>query len=186
MDAHNMNILLAGFGGQGVLFAGKLIASSALIDGLEVTWMPSYGPEMRGGTCNCSVCLSEKPIGSPLVTEPDVLVALNKPSYLKFVDAIKPGGICLIDQSLIDVCPERSDIQFVAIPATKISEDNDLQTLANVILVGQLLKLTGFSTVEVLEQAIEHSVSAKHTDLIAPNKMALKIGYNAVNQADCK
>jgi 2-oxoglutarate ferredoxin oxidoreductase subunit gamma len=181
----NMNIMLAGFGGQGVLFAGKVIAQAVLNEGLEVSWMPSYGPEMRGGTCNCAVCLSERPIGSPLVTEPDVLVAMNAPSLTKFMDAVKPGGIILVDQSLVEACPERKDITFAALPASQMAEDNGLRTLANIILVGHLLAMTGFSTLDTVKEAIEHSVSAKHQDLIESNKKALELGYNSFNMADC-
>ncbi|MDR0888482.1 MAG: 2-oxoacid:acceptor oxidoreductase family protein [Coriobacteriales bacterium] len=179
------NIMLAGFGGQGVLFAGKLLAYSGLIDGRELSWMPSYGPEMRGGTANCSVCLSDKPIGSPLVTDPDVLIALNLPSFTKFMPKVVPGGLIIADTSLANVCPERDDVKFIGIPATKIAEDNDLATLGNVICIGVLLKQTGFSTQESLEQAIEKSVSSRHTDLIGPNKKALSVGYNYTPEDEC-
>ena len=101
--ANTLNILLAGFGGQGILFAGKTIAYSGLLDGKELSWLPSYGPEMRGGTCNCSVVLSDESIGSPLVTTPDVLIAMNRPSLEKFVDKVVPGGTILVDSSMIDI-----------------------------------------------------------------------------------
>ena len=94
---NDLHLVLAGFGGQGVLFAGKVIASAGLIEDREVSWLPSYGPEMRGGTANCNVCLSDRPIGSPLVTEPTALIALNQPSYDKFIDTVKPGGLVIAD-----------------------------------------------------------------------------------------
>ena len=96
------DILLAGFGGQGILFAGKLLAYCALIDGKELSWLPSYGPEMRGGTCNCSVCISDEPIGSPLVLTPDLLIALNQPSYDKFIGSVRKGGMAFVDSTLVD------------------------------------------------------------------------------------
>lgn len=181
----DLDIILAGFGGQGILFAGKLIAYAGLLDGREVSWMPSYGPEMRGGTANCSVCLSHDPIGSPLVTEPDVLVAFNRPSYDNFIGTVKPGGLVLVDKTMIDACPLRTDIEFVGIEATKLAEDNDLKGLGNVVAVGKLLQLTKFSTVPQLEAAIEKSVSAKRQDLVGFNKKALAIGYGHVTEDDC-
>jgi len=172
----NLNIMVAGFGGQGILFAGKIIAYAGLIDGREISWLPSYGPEMRGGTANCSVCLSDEPIGSPLVTNPDVLIAMNLPSYERFVDQVVPGGIIIVDSTMVDVCTMRRDIEYYTVPASAMAEEYELQGLANVILVGKLLGATGFSTREVCEQAIEKSVSAKHLDLAEPNKRALKLG----------
>ena len=98
----DLNIVFAGFGGQGILFAGKVVAYAGLIEGRELSWLPSYGPEMRGGTANCSICLSDEPIGSPLVTNPNVLIAMNRPSLDKFVNEVEPGGTILLDSSLID------------------------------------------------------------------------------------
>ncbi len=184
-SAKDINILLAGFGGQGILFAGKLIAYAGLLDEREVSWLPSYGPEMRGGTANCSVCLSQDPIGSPLVTEPDVLVAFNKPSYDNFIGTVKSGGLVLADKTMIDVCPLRQDVEFVGIEATQLAEDNDLKGLANVVAVGKLLQLTGFSTVAQVESAVEKSVSAKRSDLVGYNKKALALGFNHITQDDC-
>ena len=180
-----MNILLAGFGGQGILFAGKLIAYAGLMDGYEVSWLPSYGPEMRGGVANCSVCISDSPVGSPLVIEPDVLVALNLPSYDSFVGKVKSGGLVLIDKTIIDVCPMRTDIRFEGIEATRLAETNGLKGLANVIVVGKLLQLTGFSTYAQMEAAIDKSISAKHQDKAVLNKKALLIGYEHISDDDC-
>jgi 2-oxoglutarate ferredoxin oxidoreductase subunit gamma len=172
----NLNIMLAGFGGQGILFAGKIIAYAGMIDGREISWLPSYGPEMRGGTANCSVCLSDEPIGSPLVTEPDALIAMNLPSYEKFIDAVVPGGVVIVESSMVGPCTLRDDIEYYTVPATTLAEESGLKGLANVILVGKLLDATGFSTEEVCKQAIDKSVPAKHADLAEPNKRALAIG----------
>ncbi|MCL2806591.1 MAG: 2-oxoacid:acceptor oxidoreductase family protein [Coriobacteriia bacterium] len=185
-QAQNLHVLLAGFGGQGILFAGKLVAYAGLLDGRQVSWMPSYGPEMRGGTANCSVCLSSDLIGSPIVTEPDVLVALNKPSYDNFVGKVKPGGLVLVDKTMIDACTLRNDIRFESIEATRLAEENELQGLANVVIVGKLLQATGFSTIPQLEIAIEKSVSEKQLWLVDHNKRALALGFEHVSGDDCK
>ena len=128
-------ILFAGFGGQGVLFAGKFLAYKGLMEDKQVSWLPSYGPEMRGGTANCSVILSESPVGSPIITNPDVLVAMNLPSLQKFVDSVVPGGMILVDSTLIDVKVERTDVQVIYVPATQLAKENALGNLANMILV---------------------------------------------------
>ncbi len=138
------NILLAGFGGQGILFAGKVIAYAGLMDSKEISWLPSYGPEMRGGTANCSVCISDEAIGSPLVTNPDIFVAMNLPSFDKFINDVQPGGIVLIDSSLIDKKVERTDVTAFYVPATKLADENDLNGLANMILLGKLYQETKF------------------------------------------
>ena len=174
--AKPLNLLLAGFGGQGLLFAGKLIAEAGLIEGREISWLPSYGPEMRGGTANCSVCLSDEPIGSPLVLEPDVLIAMNQPSLDKFIGDVAPGGMVIIDSTMIAHVPERDDVTLHSVPATKLAEEAGLKGLANVILVGRLLKEIGFCGVEALDAAIVKSVPPKRQQLLEPNRKALEIG----------
>ena len=114
-------IVLAGFGGQGLLFAGKVIAYAGLIENREVSWLPSYGPEMRGGTANCSVTVSDEPIGSPLVMDPNVLIAMNQPSLLKFEETVTSGGIILVDTSLVSRIPERDDVKICALEATNMA-----------------------------------------------------------------
>ncbi|MDR2587630.1 MAG: 2-oxoacid:acceptor oxidoreductase family protein [Coriobacteriales bacterium] len=172
----DLNIMLAGFGGQGILFAGKIIAYAGMIDGREISWLPSYGPEMRGGTANCSVCLSDEPIGSPLVTDPNVLIAMNLPSYEKFIDAVEPGGVVIVDSTMVGTCTLRQDVEYYTVPATSLAEENGLKGLANVILVGKLLAATQFSTRASCEQAIDKSVSAKRASLAEANKRALELG----------
>ena len=122
----DMNALLAGFGGQGILFMGKVIAYAGLTDGKEVSWLPSYGPEMRGGTANCSVCISSDPICSPLVVTPNVFVAMNGPSYDKFIDSVVPGGIVILDSTLVEREVKRDDITVCLVPATKLAEEHGL------------------------------------------------------------
>ena len=175
----DFNMVLAGFGGQGILFAGKVIAYGGLNDGKEISWLPSYGPEMRGGTANCSVCISDKTIGSPLVVTPDVLIALNLPSFEKFIDTVKPGGTVIIDSFLINKKVEREDVNVFYVPATKLAEENGIKGLANIILVGKLFKETGFCTEEALYKAIEKCVPARKANMLEFNKKALEIGMNS-------
>lgn len=174
--ANPVNLLFAGFGGQGILFAGKLVAYAGLLEGRELSWLPSYGPEMRGGTANCSVCLSDEPIGSPLVNEPDVLIAMNQPSLDKFFNAVVPGGKIIVDSTMIPRVPERDDVTVYSVPATKMAQDNGLKGLASVILVGKLLREIGFCDPAAMEGAIEKSVPARKQHLAEPNKRALELG----------
>lgn len=171
-----LNLLLAGFGGQGILFAGKLVAYAGLLEGRELSWLPSYGPEMRGGTCNCSVCLSDEAIGSPLVVEPDVLVAMNQPSLDKFIDTVVPGGIVIVDSSMVPNIPERADVRIFRVPATALAEEHGLKGLANVILVGKLLREAGFAETATLEDAIAKNVPPKRQHLLQPNLDAFGLG----------
>lgn len=169
-------ILLAGFGGQGILFAGKLLAYCALFEGKEISWLPSYGPEMRGGKCNCSVCISDEPIGSPKVMEPDLLLAMNGPSFEAFVPTVKPGGKVFADSSLIDATCNRDDIACFMLPATQIAEDNDLKKGANIILLGKLLGETGLFSMETVRKALEKNTPASRAHTIENNMRALGIG----------
>jgi len=173
------NILLAGFGGQGILFSGKVMAYAGLIEEKEISWLPSYGPEMRGGTANCSVCISDDPIGSPLVLTPDILVAMNLPSYDKFIDAAAPGATVIVDSTLVDKQSERTDISAFYIPATKLANDNGLKGLANIIIIGKLLKETGFASVDSVEAAIRKCVPARKAEMVEFNLKALRIGMDA-------
>ena len=177
---NNHNLLIAGFGGQGILFAGKVLSYGGLIDGKQVSWLPSYGPEMRGGTANCSVCVSNETIGSPLVTEPTGFIALNLPSYDKFIDTVAPGGVALIDSSLISKQTSRDDIKVIYIPATTLAEQNGLKGLANMIMIGKLWAETQFCTKEALIEAVGKSVPASKSHLAEKNVEAIELGiyYN--------
>ena len=172
----NLDIILAGFGGQGILFAGKVLAYSGLLDEKEISWLPSYGPEMRGGTANCSVCISDKPIGSPLVVNPNVLVAMNLPSLDKFIDAVEPGGIVLVDSSLIEKKVERTDVQVFYVPATKLADQNGLSGLANIILLGKLHKELSFCSDETLDHALQKCIPPKKAAMLDLNRKAIQIG----------
>ena len=172
----DLNMVFAGFGGQGVLFAGKVVAYAGLIEGRELSWLPSYGPEMRGGTANCSVCLSDEVIGSPLVTNPNVLVAMNRPSLEKFVNEVEPGGVILLDSSLIDVQVERDDVTTYYVPASTLAEENGLKGLANIILVGKLFKEVGFCSEETLDKALQKCIPARKASMLDFNRKAIEIG----------
>lgn len=172
-------ILLAGFGGQGVLFAGKILAYCGLMDSKELSWLPSYGPEMRGGTANCSVCISDEPIGSPLVLTPDILIAMNQPSFDKFVSAAKPGAKVFIDSTLIDASCDRTDIEIFAIPSSQMADDNELKGGSNIILLGKVIKETGLFSLDTMKKAIEKVVPPSKAHLIANNFKAIELGMNA-------
>ncbi len=171
-------ILIAGFGGQGVLFAGKFLAYKGLTENMQVSWLPSYGPEMRGGTANCSVVLSDTPVGSPIITNPDVLVAMNLPSLQKFVDTVVPGGKIFIDSTLITAKVERTDVQVYYIPATQLAKDAGFATLTNMILVGKVLKECDAVPFEGNRTTLESFIPAKKANLIDINCQALQIGYD--------
>ena len=173
---NHTEIILAGFGGQGILFAGKMVAYFGLLDGRQVSWLPSYGPEMRGGTANCSVCLSDRPIGSPLIVEPDTLIVMNAPSYHKFIDAVKPGGRVFIDSALISDTCDRTDVDVHYIPATRLALDNSLEGMANIIMVGKLLRETAIADMETVDATIAKCVPPAKAHLIEANRRAIDIG----------
>jgi len=168
--------LIAGFGGQGILFAGKLLSYIGLIGGKEVSWLPSYGPAMRGGTCNCSVCISDKAIGSPLVLEPDTLIVMNAPSYSAFIGNVKKGGKAFIDSSLIEQKCDNPDIDCFYIDATKLALDHDLKGMANIIILGKLIKETGLADMDIVRKALEKSVPASKANLVDVNMKAIQLG----------
>ena len=171
-------ILIAGFGGQGVLFAGKFLAYKGLVQDKQVSWLPSYGPEMRGGTANCSIILSDTPVGSPIITTPDVLVAMNLPSLQKFVDAVVPGGKIFVDSTLIDAKVERTDVEVFYIPATQMAKDAGFSTLANMILMGKVIKETGAVRFDNNLETLKSFIPAKKEKLIDINCQALQAGYD--------
>ena len=172
-----VNILFAGFGGQGILFAGKFLAYKGLIENKQVSWLPSYGPEMRGGTANCSVIISDEPIGSPIVNKPDILVAMNLPSFDKYENEVVSGGKIFLDSTLISRKSTRTDVDVFYIPATGIAYENNIKTLANMIITGKLLRETEGFSMENAEAALKKVVSARHADLLSVNLGALEKGF---------
>lgn len=171
-------ILLAGFGGQGILFAGKFLAYNGLIEEKQISWLPSYGPEMRGGTANCSVIISDDPVGSPIVSTPDVLVVMNLPSLDKYESSVAPGGKIFVDSTLIERKVERDDVEVFYIPATQMARQMGAPTLANMIICGKLIRETGAVNYAKTEDALKKVVSAKHADLLSVNLNAVNLGYN--------
>ncbi len=168
--------LFAGFGGQGILFAGKFTAYKGLIEEKQVSWLPSYGPEMRGGTASCSVIVSDDPVGSPIVSKPDVLIAMNLPSLDRYEDAVVPGGTIFVDSTLVERKVKRQDVTVHYIPATRLASENGISTLANMIIVGNILKTFNDFGEESVNAALKKVISAKHADMLDVNLKALKIG----------
>ena len=171
-------ILIAGFGGQGILFTGKALAYTGLKAGMEVSWLPSYGPEMRGGTANCSVTLSDTPIGSPIVDKPDVLIAMNLPSLEKYLSETELGGYIVYDSSLISKDVQREGVEIYRIPATKMASDNGLDGLANMIILGKVLKATSVLTMDQIKTSLAQMVPDKKAELLANNIKAIELGFN--------
>ena len=171
-------ILFAGFGGQGILFSGKFLAYKGLIEELQVSWLPSYGPEMRGGTANCNVILSDSPVGSPIITSPDVLVAMNLPSLQKYVNTVVSGGQIYVDSSLINVKVERDDVSVFYIPATQMAKDEGIPSLANMIIVGHLLENHPELSFNGTSDVVEKLVPPKKAALKELNMKALDMGRN--------
>ena len=169
-------ILLSGFGGQGILFTGKFLAYKGLLADKNVSWLPSYGPEMRGGTASCSVIISDEEVGSPIISTPDVLIAMNLPSFEKFVPTVKAGGIVIADSSLIETKTDRTDIDVHYIPATSLASDMGKQSLANMIILGKLLKVMGDFNEDELKTVLAKVIPPKKADMLEINMKAMQIG----------
>ena len=172
----SLQIVIAGFGGQGILFAGKFLAYKGLLEDQQVSWLPSYGPEMRGGTANCSVILSDSPVGSPIISHPDVLMVMNLPSLDKFEDAVVPGGKIFVDSTLIARQVKRTDVTVHYVPATKMANDAGIPTLANMILLGNLLENTPELSFEGTDAVINKLVPPSKAALVELNAKALQMG----------
>ncbi len=171
-------LTIAGFGGQGVLFAGKVIAYAGLAADKYISWLPSYGPEMRGGTCNCQVILSEGSIGSPLITKSDSIIVMNKPSLEKFETSVKSGGMMIIDSVHVDVKTKRNDVKAIYIPAQKMAEELGYSKLGNMVMVGQFIKQYGEIPFDTVLESLKNHISQSKAKLLEANIEALKAGYN--------
>ncbi|HEY8463633.1 MAG TPA: 2-oxoacid:acceptor oxidoreductase family protein [Bacillota bacterium] len=169
--------IFAGFGGQGVMLMGQLVAYSGMYEGKNVSWVPSYGPEMRGGTANCSVVVSEEEVGSPVFTEPNVLVTMNRPSLEKFEASLQPGGLLFYNSSLIHIKPQRTDITAIAIPANDLATELGNSKVANMVVLGAVIKKTGVINVETAMRVLTEKVlTGKKEKLIPINRAALNRG----------
>lgn len=174
------SVIISGFGGQGALFAGQLLTYAANDEGLHVTWIPSYGPEMRGGTAHCTVIIADEPIGSPLVRNPDVVLAMNLPSADKYEPLVKPSGLLVANGSFVKRPIQRHDIDVIVIPANDIAEKKGNVRLANVVMLGAMLAVTELLPVAAIERALEAHLPARHRKLLPANKAALQMGASFV------
>ncbi|AQS58529.1 2-oxoacid:acceptor oxidoreductase family protein [Desulforamulus ferrireducens] len=179
-------ILIAGFGGQGVLSTGQLLAYAGMIENKQVAWIPSYGPEMRGGTANCGITISDEPISSPLVTEPTTLIVMNRPSLDKFEKAVVPGGLILVNSSLVDQKVQRQDVQVLEIPANQIAEELGNARVANNVILGVLIELTGIVSLEAVVESLKKVLPARRHNLIPVNQQALEKGIQLAKEYKSK
>lgn len=170
------SIIFSGFGGQGALFAGQLLTYAAADAGKHVTWIPSYGPEMRGGTAHCTVVIGDEPIGSPIVRHPDMVVAMNLPSTDKYEAQVAENGLLVVNGSLVKRPIQRHDIDIIVLPANEIAISHGNQRMANVVMLGALLAATGILPLEIIEQALEDHLPSRHQHLLSANKAALREG----------
>lgn len=169
-------VIVAGFGGQGVLFTGQLLAYAGMDEGKDVTWIPSYGPEMRGGTANCTVVISDEEIGSPFVKNPAAVIAMNLPSLDKYENLVRKGGTLIVNVSIVDRQVTRDDINVVNIPANEIAEAIGSKRAVNMVMLGALLGNMNLLSLEALETALEGHLPERHHKFLAANKEALRRG----------
>jgi 2-oxoglutarate ferredoxin oxidoreductase subunit gamma len=172
------HILVAGHGGQGILFAGEFLARAGMTRGKYVTWMPMYGPEVRGGTANCNVVVSDSPIGSPLVTQPDLFVVMNLASLERYESCCAPGAKVILNSTLIPRELSRPDLAVYYIPASKIADDNNLQGMLNMVMVGKVLRETNICSYEDIRKTLQSTLSDYKEDLLNANIRAVELGYN--------
>jgi 2-oxoglutarate ferredoxin oxidoreductase subunit gamma len=173
--------IIGGFGGQGILFAGQLLAQAALLEGRDVSWMPSYGPEMRGGTASCMVIIADHPIGSPIVDRADGVVALNPPSMAKFEGVLVAGGLLVVNGSLIEAEPGRGDIEVLTLPCTDIARTAGHDRLVSVVALGGLLARRPIVRPESVRQALVELVGRHHPELLDADLAAFAGGYERAN-----
>ena len=172
------NILIAGFGGQGVLFTGQLYANACMNEGLNVTWFPAYGAEMRGGTVNCTVCMSDEEIACAFVDKPTNVIALNGPSFERFESQVKSGGIIIVNSSLVKAEPKRKDITYKFVPMTEIATNLGNQKMANVVSLGALIKTRPFVKKESIIDAMIAKLNGKKQKMLEDNILALENGFD--------
>ncbi len=171
-----IEIIIAGFGGQGVLFAGQLLAYAAMDKNYQVTWYPSYGPEMRGGTANCTVIISDEEIGAPVVGQPQVVMAMNRPSLDKYESVVKTGGLLIVNSSIIDRAVERKDIRVLSVPANEIAEKIGDKRMTNMVMVGALLANINIIDNSTIIAELNSHLPERHKKLIPSNIQALTEG----------
>lgn len=175
------SIVIAGFGGQGVLFAGKLLAHAGMDYDYHVTWIPSYGPEMRGGTANCTVIMSSDPIGSPIVSRPRAALVLNEPSFDKYEPMVMSGGLLVVNESIVPAHSLREDIETVYVPANRIAEELGSVKMLNMVMVGAMIAAQPVLPITVVEQALAENLPENKEALLTLNCQALRRGYEWVH-----
>lgn len=175
-------MICAGFGGQGVLTIGKFIAKAGMAEGRNVSWLPSYGPEMRGGTANVSTVIADEPIASPIVSYPDILVALNQPSIDKFGPSVRPGGVLIMNSNMCPRGCQRTDIQVISAPLSDIANEIGSQMVLNMIAIGIVIGKTGLIKYETMEEDLNSFLKAKNPDLLEKNLTAIKRGMDIGKQ----
>lgn len=169
-------VIFAGFGGQGILSAGKMLAYAGMIENRNVSWLPSYGPEMRGGTANCHVIVSDEPICSPIISEATAVIIMNRPSLERFENIVARNGIIIMDSSLVDIKPERKDIKAYEVPASQMASDMANVAFANMILLGKLISLTNIVSSKSMAEALKEILPEKKHHLIPEEMKALEMG----------
>ena len=172
-------VLCAGFGGQGVLLIGRLATYAGMMAGKEVSWMPAYGPEMRGGTASCSVIVSDEAVGSPVVTRPTALVAMNKPSLVRFETSIKPGGALIVNKSLIDGSAKRDDVNVYYVPLTELAQEVGNARYSNMVALGALIGATNLVPLEAVRETLTKNFASK-SEVVEPNMQAVMRGVQFV------
>lgn len=175
-----LDVIMAGFGGQGVMLMGQLLTYAGMVENKQVSWMPAYGPEMRGGTANCTVVVSDSPVGSPVVSQPMAVVAMNLPSLDKFEQTVKPGGVLIYNSSLIHREPTRTDIRVIAVPANDIATELGNSRVANMVALGALLAATEAVSTTSVETALKKALPAHRQDLLPLNLQAIARGGELV------
>jgi 2-oxoglutarate ferredoxin oxidoreductase subunit gamma len=176
-------IILSGFGGQGIMFAGQILTYAAMDAGMAVTWIPSYGPEMRGGTANCTIVIADEEIGSPVVKNPDLALAMNLPSLDKYEPLVKTGGVLVVNASMVDRAAKRKDISVIFIPCNKIAEEIGSPRLASMVAIGALMAGLDVLTLADLETALNNHMPGRHKQLLPKNVEALKRGSEYAAEA---
>jgi len=178
MAVHRM--IFAGFGGQGILLIGQMMAYAGMREGKEVTFLPSYGPEMRGGTANCTVIVSDGPISCPIIDKATCVVAMNLPSLLKFENTVETGGSLFINSSLIEAEAQRDDINVLQVNATEIAKEEGNERVANIVMLGAIVENTGAVKAESIREIIKETFSGKKASLLPVNERAFEAGRKVV------
>ena len=175
-------LIAAGFGGQGVMLFGQLVAQAGMIEGKHVTWLPSYGPEMRGGTANCTVVVSEEPVASPVVDTPNEIAIFNIPSLLKFEPTLEQGGVLIMNTSMIDREPSRKDVEIIKVPANEVAEKLGTMKAQNMVMLGAYIETTKAVSVESVFKALEMKMTGKKAKFLDVNKRAIEEGMKIARE----